>query len=314
MLALLATRASLNLVWKGGGHRIICAAVHHSVARRALAVGVLVQAKSSVNVKARRVSRKTPVLLAAQQGHADVLQVLVQVKADVDEAPGDVHRNTPTITAAREDHATALQVLLLDEADVNRAGRWSYGTPVCVGAARGGIVQVKMLVQAKAHVHMRRRNACVRGCAGRPRQRVAGAGAEVDKAAHDGTTHHGCGRPRGAGVGSTSQCDRSGRLQVAQLKCCRCCWCRSGQTCTRQGTAIVPHASFRGRSERLRCCFALAGACQRLPRPYRGWLQARPLETAGSASSFGRWLAAGADWLCVQEGAPNESSTYLPGE
>ena len=67
----------------------------------------------------------TPLLIAAYNGHLNVVQALVAAEADVDKAKTDDGR-TPLWTAAYEGHLDVVQALVAAKADVNKAaGEWT---------------------------------------------------------------------------------------------------------------------------------------------------------------------------------------------
>ena len=88
----------------------------------------------------------TPMILAAQEGHADALQLLLAVKADPDKARND--GNTPMNLAVENGHADARQLLLAAKADPDICMHGNGWSPVFVAAGAGHADAVRVLLAA----------------------------------------------------------------------------------------------------------------------------------------------------------------------
>jgi hypothetical protein len=94
----------------------------------------------------------TPLLLAANRGHAKVVLLLLEAGANT-EAVTSVG-NTPLLAAVLNGHARIASTLLSAGADVNRANNSTGVTPL-IAAASGEEALVTLLLEAKAEIHAR---------------------------------------------------------------------------------------------------------------------------------------------------------------
>eukprot|EP00729_Bicosta_minor_P003885 gene3885-biopygen17820 len=93
-----------------------------------------------------------PIYLAAQEGHADVVELLLQNNADGNQATTD-DGTTPVFIAAEEGHVDVVQALVAGNADVNKAMPDDGATPVYIAAQKGHVDVVRVLVARNADVN-----------------------------------------------------------------------------------------------------------------------------------------------------------------
>eukprot|EP00729_Bicosta_minor_P003884 gene3884-biopygen17819 len=93
-----------------------------------------------------------PIFLAAQEGHADVVQALLASNADVNQAEATIGA-TPVFIAAEDGHVEVVKLLLANNADVNQAKTDTGATPVFIAAQNGHVDVVKALVAGNADVN-----------------------------------------------------------------------------------------------------------------------------------------------------------------
>ena len=97
--------------------------------------------------------RRTPLLLAAQNGHADVVCLLAHAKADVDKCSG-IKDTTAAIAAAQAGYEDVALALVRARADVNKARSYALVTPAFVAAQQGHAGVIKVLVEARADMRI----------------------------------------------------------------------------------------------------------------------------------------------------------------
>ena len=91
----------------------------------------------------------TPLILAAQEGHLDIVRLLLASSALVD-TPSAEDRATPLLLASKAGHFPVVKVLLAAGADPNAADRRAV-TPLFAAAKHGFRYIVKYLVASGAH-------------------------------------------------------------------------------------------------------------------------------------------------------------------
>ncbi len=93
----------------------------------------------------------TPLWIAAQQGHADVVRILLMRGASVDSAD-NIDRRTPLLQAAQEGHTEVVRILLDHGADIEARSASNSATPLFVASARGHADVVRLLLDAGADI------------------------------------------------------------------------------------------------------------------------------------------------------------------
>jgi len=112
-------------------------------------VKVLLQHKENVDLANN--DGTTPLLMASQEGHVDVVKVLLQHKANVDLANSD--GATPLVMASQNGHVEVVQAVLAENATVDLLVGW--GTALARASALGHLKVAKTLVkEGKADVDL----------------------------------------------------------------------------------------------------------------------------------------------------------------
>lgn len=88
---------------------------------------------------------RSPVYLAAMEGHDGIVQLLLERKADPNKARSDIGA-TPLYTAAGNGHDSVVQLLCEHGADPNQARTDIQATPLYISAACGHLNVVKVLL------------------------------------------------------------------------------------------------------------------------------------------------------------------------
>jgi len=97
----------------------------------------------------------TPLFIAAQNGHTEVVKLLLAYKGDVNASK---HTNgvTPLFIAAQNGRTVIVKLLLANKADVNASRHTNDVTPLYIAAQNGRTVIVKLLLANKADVNASR--------------------------------------------------------------------------------------------------------------------------------------------------------------
>jgi ankyrin repeat protein len=93
----------------------------------------------------------TPLVLAIQNGHLDIVQALIEAKAGPNKADG--WGNTPLTLASRKGHLDIVRTLIEANADVNKSGDEVEATPLGFASQNGHFDIVRTLIKAKADVN-----------------------------------------------------------------------------------------------------------------------------------------------------------------
>jgi ankyrin repeat protein len=91
-------------------------------------VSLLIAARADVD-KARIDNGETPLFIASDRGHADVVSQLLAAGADVDKAKTDSGM-TPLHAACQEGHTTVVSLLIAAQADIHKATTSDGNTPL----------------------------------------------------------------------------------------------------------------------------------------------------------------------------------------
>jgi ankyrin repeat protein len=89
----------------------------------------------------------TPLFMASQHGHCDVVEALLRGGADVNKAKND--GTTPLFMASQNGHCDVVEALLRGGADVNKANN-DGATPLYIASEKGHCDVVEALVRAGA--------------------------------------------------------------------------------------------------------------------------------------------------------------------
>jgi ankyrin repeat protein len=113
---------------------------------------VSLQSGARSMLAARMSGLTTPLLVAARQGHAEIVALLLAHGAPVDGA--DPSGDTPLHLAARYGHDEVVKVLIAAHASIDARSRGNL-TPLDAAATNGRFVAVKLLLAAGADVNRR---------------------------------------------------------------------------------------------------------------------------------------------------------------
>ena len=97
--------------------------------------------------KARNIDGATPMFIASQNGHLEIVRVLVNADADKDKA--DKHGQTPLLVACGKGHLEVVRLLVVAGADKNKASRMG-STPLQIARVLRHDGIVEMLQRAGA--------------------------------------------------------------------------------------------------------------------------------------------------------------------
>ena len=106
----------------------------------------------SANVNAPRDDGYTPLILASQNGHAEVVRYLLSLNADASSMTAS-HGTTALIQAAQEGHLEVVKLLVANRADPNLSMTYAGLTALIRAAGKGHFEIAKVLIQSGAHVN-----------------------------------------------------------------------------------------------------------------------------------------------------------------
>ena len=113
-----------------------------------------IRAGADVNVKNKY--GVTPLCIASQNAHAEIVKLLIAAKADVNVAD-KTDGVTPLYMASQKGHAEIVRLLLAAKADVNVARKTDGVTPLSMASQGGHAEIVKLLIAAKTDVNAARK-------------------------------------------------------------------------------------------------------------------------------------------------------------
>jgi ankyrin repeat protein len=173
---------------------VVCADVkpeHERMLAELLRRALVGAPEAFVNHRDKGGQGKTPLYIAVEKGHTEVVQLLLGAGADVNTATNN--GVTPLYIAAQHGHIEVVQLLLGADANVNSATN-TGATPLNIAAHEGYTEVVRLLLGACANVNTARNDgatplhsAAVHGHA-EVVQLLLGAGANVNSATNDGLT------------------------------------------------------------------------------------------------------------------------------
>jgi uncharacterized protein len=115
-------------------------------------VKLLLAANADVNI-AERIMGTTPLNIASAKGHTEVVKLLLAANADVNIASKPIGL-TPLIVASMKGHTEVVKLLLAANADVNIADNKDGLTPLIVASMGGHTEVVKLLLAANADANI----------------------------------------------------------------------------------------------------------------------------------------------------------------
>jgi hypothetical protein len=147
--------------------------------------------EAPVKVNQAIITGTTPLFVACQNCHLDVVRLLVEKGAEVDKATNS--GATPLLMACAHCHLDIVRLLLDKGADVNKATNDS-STPLWIACCHGDLDVVRLLIDKGAEVDKARDNGTtplIKACLNRHldvARLLIDKGAEVDKATNSGAT------------------------------------------------------------------------------------------------------------------------------
>jgi len=111
----------------------------------------LITAGADVNVITKY--NFTPLMIASQEGHVDIVRLLLETKANANAKKMD-NGITSLFIASQKGHIEIVKLLLKAKADVNTARNTDDVTPLLMALQKGHTEIIKMLLKAKADIHI----------------------------------------------------------------------------------------------------------------------------------------------------------------
>ena len=165
----------------------------HWAAHRGDSVSVARLIEAGAKVDAQNRYRITPLWLAAEGCHADVVGALLAEGVDPNTDRGE-SRETVLMIAARARHLDVLQRLIAYDADVNRRDRVRDQTALMWASAEGHVEAVRLLSEAGADLEVRSRTGitplmfAIRSGDIETTREILDQGANLEETGPDGTT------------------------------------------------------------------------------------------------------------------------------
>ena len=103
-----------------------------------------------LNINVRDKNGLTPLMVAVDKGHVDVVNELIKLDADVNQSWKD--GGTPLYIAAQQGHKKIIEILLAAKVDVNKA-IYDGATPLYIAAQNGHKDIVEQLLEAGADIY-----------------------------------------------------------------------------------------------------------------------------------------------------------------
>eukprot|EP00439_Symbiodinium_sp_Y106_P032875 s274_g3.t3 len=109
-------------------------------------VRLLLQARATSSANTQNV---TPLLCACQDGHAEVASLLLEARVDIDHATNAGH--TPLFMASQNGHTEVVRLLLAAKADTGKASTKQV-TPLLIASQSGHLQVVRLLLEARVEI------------------------------------------------------------------------------------------------------------------------------------------------------------------
>ncbi|XP_071178355.1 ankyrin-3-like [Mytilus edulis] len=113
-------------------------------------VQMLINNKADIN-KCRDTGA-SPLFMACQKGHTEVVQILINNKADINKCK-DNDGASPLFMACQEGHTEVVQMLINNKADINKCKDNDGGSPLFMACQKGHTEVVQMLINNKADIN-----------------------------------------------------------------------------------------------------------------------------------------------------------------
>ncbi|XP_076108622.1 uncharacterized protein LOC143076668 [Mytilus galloprovincialis] len=119
-------------------------------------VQMLINNKADIN-KCKDNDGASPLIMACQEGHTEVVQMLINNKTDINKCK-DNDGASPLIMACQEGHTEVVQMLINNKTDINKCKDNDGASPLFFACQEGHTEVVQMLINNKADINKCRDN------------------------------------------------------------------------------------------------------------------------------------------------------------